>query len=67
MRARQDFERYNDIAQFAQFAVQDLYPNGNTADLQRAFDLMEHWLVRNAVRRGMKLKAFGLVRQVSWM
>jgi hypothetical protein len=36
---------YNDIAQFAHFVVKDLYPNGNTADLQRAFDLMEQWLV----------------------
>jgi len=36
---------YNDIAQFAHFVVEDLYPNGNTEDLQRAFNLMEHWLV----------------------
>ena len=36
---------YNNIAEFAHFVVQDLYPNGNTPDLQRAFDLMEQWLV----------------------
>src|SRR5437763_13270010 len=36
---------YNDIAQFAHFVVEDLYPNGKTADLQHAFDLMEQWLV----------------------
>ena len=35
----------NDIAQFVHFVVQDLYPSGNTEDLQRAFDLMEHWIV----------------------
>jgi hypothetical protein len=36
---------YNDIVEFAHFVVQDLYPNGRTADLQRAFDLIEYWLV----------------------
>jgi hypothetical protein len=36
---------YNDIAEFVHFVVQDLYPSGNTEDLQHAFDLMEHWLV----------------------
>jgi hypothetical protein len=36
---------YNDIAQFAHFVVENLYPIGNTEDLQRAFNLMEHWLV----------------------
>jgi hypothetical protein len=36
---------YNDIAHFVHFVVQDLYPNGDTESLQRAFDLMEHWLV----------------------
>ncbi len=36
---------YNDITQFVHFVVEDLYPNRNTEDLQRAFDLMEHWLV----------------------
>jgi hypothetical protein len=30
---------YNDIAEFAHFVVKDLYPNGNSADPQRAFDL----------------------------
>jgi len=94
-------ESYNEIAEFAHFVAKDLYPNGNTANLQRAFGLMEHWLVngnqklrnliavgfsrmfrmsrhgrrlgekhsfrfsgRNLVRRGMKLRGFGLVRQV---
>ena len=36
---------YNDIAEFVHFVVKDLYPNGKTEALQRAFDLMEHWLV----------------------
>ena len=30
---------YNDIAEFVRFVVRDLYPNRNTEDLQRAFDL----------------------------
>jgi hypothetical protein len=36
---------YNDIAAFAHFVVHDLYPHGDTADLQRAFAQMEQWLV----------------------
>jgi len=36
---------YNDIAQFAHFVVEDIYPLQKTEDLQRAFDLMEYWLV----------------------
>ena len=35
---------YNDITQFVYFLVQDLYPSGKTEEVQRAFDLMEHWL-----------------------
>lgn len=36
---------YNDIAEFVRFIVEDLYPSSDTQDIQRAFDLMEHWLV----------------------
>jgi hypothetical protein len=35
---------YNDIAQFANFVVRDLFLNGKTDEVQRAFDLMEYWL-----------------------
>ena len=45
---------YNDIAEFVHFVVQDLYPSGNTEELQRAFDRMEHWLVNgNENLRGL--------------
>jgi|SRR5215469_6272322 len=54
---------YNDIAQFAHFVVQDLYPHGNTADVQRAFDLMEHWLV-NGNRNLRDLIAIGFLEDV---
>jgi Zn-dependent M32 family carboxypeptidase len=50
---------YNDIAEFAHVVVDDLYPNGNTADLQRVFDLMEQWLVngnQNLRDRGRRLE-----------
>ena len=36
---------YNDISEFAQFVVKELYPSGKTEEVQRAFDLMEQWLV----------------------
>ena len=42
---REPAGNYNDIAQFVHFIVEDLYPSGDTKGLQRAFDLMEHWLV----------------------
>jgi hypothetical protein len=35
---------YNDITQFVYFVVRDLYPNGKTDEVQRAFGLMEYWL-----------------------
>jgi hypothetical protein len=54
---------YNDIAEFAHFVVQDLYPSGNTADLQRAFDLMEHWLV-NGNQNLRDLVAIGFLEDV---
>jgi hypothetical protein len=54
---------YNDIAEFAQFVVKDLYPSGNTADLQRAFDLMEMWLV-NGNRNLRDLIAIGFLEDV---
>lgn len=54
---------YNDIAEFAHFVVQDLYPNGNTADLQRAFDLMEQWLV-NGNQNLRDLIAVGFLEDV---
>lgn len=54
---------YNDIAEFAHFVVEDLYPNGNTADLQRAFDLMEQWLV-NGNQNLRNLIAVGFLEDV---
>ena len=36
---------YNDISQFAHFVVEELYPSGQTEEVQRVFDLMEQWLV----------------------
>jgi hypothetical protein len=54
---------YNDIAEFAHFVVKDLYPNGNTADLQRAFDLMEQGLV-NGNRNLRDLIAIGFLEDV---
>jgi len=54
---------YNDIAEFAHFVVQDLYPNGNTADLQRAFDLMERWLL-NGNQNLRDLIAIGFLEDV---
>ena len=54
---------YNNIAEFAHFVVQDLYPNGNTADLQRAFHLMEHWLV-NGNQNLRSLIAVGFLEDV---
>jgi len=36
---------YNDIAEFARFVVKDLYPAGSTEEMQRAFDIMEEFLV----------------------
>jgi len=36
---------YNDISEFAQFVVKELYSSGRTEETQRAFDLMELWLV----------------------
>lgn len=35
---------YVDISLFVRFIVQDLYPSGKIEEVQRAFDLMEHWL-----------------------
>jgi hypothetical protein len=37
---------YNDISEFAQFVVRELYSSGTAEETQRAFDLMEQWLVR---------------------
>jgi hypothetical protein len=54
---------YNDVAEFADFVVKDLYPNGNSADLQRAFDLMEHWLV-NGNQNLRELIAVGFLEDV---
>jgi hypothetical protein len=53
----------NDIAEFAHFVVEDLDPNGNSADLQRAFDLMEHWLV-NGNQKLRDLVAIGFLEDV---
>jgi hypothetical protein len=36
---------YLDIAEFVHFVVKELYPAGKTEEVQRAFDLMEQWLV----------------------
>lgn len=38
----------NDITVFAHFALEDLYKNGKTDELKRAFDLMEYWLVKGS-------------------
>jgi hypothetical protein len=54
---------YNDIVQFAHFVVEDLYPNGRTADLQHAFDLVEHWLV-NGNHNLRELMAIGFLEDV---
>ena len=54
---------YNDIAEFAHFVVEDLYPNHNTSDLQRVFDLMEHWLV-NGNQNLRDLIAIGFLEDV---
>ena len=54
---------YNDIVQFAHFVVEDLYPNGNSEDLQRAFDLMERWLV-NGNQNLRELIAIGFLEDV---
>jgi hypothetical protein len=54
---------YNDIAEFAHFVVHDLYPNGNTADVQRAFALMEQWLV-NGNRNLRDLITIGFLEDV---
>ena len=35
---------YNDIREFVWFVVEDLYPSGKAEEVQRVFDLMEHWL-----------------------
>jgi len=36
---------YGDLAEFVHFVVEDLYPNGQSEDVQRVFGLMEKWLV----------------------
>ncbi len=54
---------YNDIAEFAHFVAKDLYPNGNTADLQRAFDLMEQWL-RDGPKNLQELIVIGFFEDV---
>jgi hypothetical protein len=43
---------YNDIAQFAHFVVEELYPSGQTEEVQRVFDLMEQWLVNGNKKVG---------------
>jgi hypothetical protein len=43
---------YNDISVFAHFVVEELYPSGKTEELQRAFDLMEQWLVNGNQKVG---------------
>lgn len=40
---------YNDITQFVYFLVEELYPSGKTEEVQRVFDLMEHWLNTGSV------------------
>jgi len=54
---------YNDIAEFAHFVVEDLHPKGKPADLQHAFDLMEHWLVYGN-QRLRELIAIGFLEDV---
>ncbi len=54
---------YNDIAEFVHFVVEDLYPSGDTQNIQRAFDLMEHWLV-NGDQNLRNLIAIGFLESV---
>ena len=54
---------YNDIAQVAHFVVADLYPNGRTEELRRAFDMMEQWLVKGNKNVG-DLVALGSLEDV---
>lgn len=60
---------YNDIAEFVDFVVKDLYPSGNTEELRHVFDLMEHWLVNgNEKLRGLVAIGFleSLQNAASW-
>ena len=54
---------YNDVAEFAHFVVEDLYPNGDAKALQHAFDLMEHWPV-NGSQNLRNLIAVGFLESV---
>jgi len=36
--------KYNDMAEFVHFVVEDLYPSKQTQDVKRVFELMEQWL-----------------------
>ena len=40
---------YIDIGEFVYFVVEDLYPSGKSEEVQRAFDLMENWLMNGHV------------------
>jgi hypothetical protein len=54
---------YNDISVFAHFVVEELYPSGKTQELQRAFDLMEQWLV-NGNNKVRELVVIGFLEDV---
>jgi hypothetical protein len=54
---------YNDISEFAQFVVKELYPGGRTEETQRAFELMEQWLV-NGNNKVQELVVIGFLEDV---
>jgi hypothetical protein len=54
---------YNDIAEFVNFVVQDLYPNQKSEDIERAFDLMEYW-IENGNQNLRNLIAIGFLESL---
>jgi hypothetical protein len=54
---------YNDVSEFAQFVVKDLYSSGKSEEVQRVFDLMEQWLV-NGNKKVRDLVVIGFLEDV---
>lgn len=54
---------YNDVSEFAQFVVMELYSSGKTEEVQRAFDLMEQWLV-NGNQKVRELVVIGFLEDL---
>jgi hypothetical protein len=54
---------YIDIAEFAHFVVEELYPNGEIEKVQHAFDLMEEWLA-NGDRSASDLVVLGFLEDL---